>query len=147
MSLKLYFHPLASFCHKALIALYENAIPFEPIIVDLADEKSAAAFKAVWPMGRFPVLRDDARNRTIAESTIIVEYLDAFHRGPTRFVPADADDAWRTRMWDRFHDEYVEKPMQKSSWTDCVRKAGTIRLASSRRGRNSSKHMLCSSAK
>jgi glutathione S-transferase len=32
MSLKLYFHPLASFCHKALIALYENDIPFEPII-------------------------------------------------------------------------------------------------------------------
>ena len=24
MSLKLYFHPLASFCHKALIAFYEN---------------------------------------------------------------------------------------------------------------------------
>src|SRR5262249_51721971 len=34
MALKLYFHPLASFCHKALIALYENRIPFEPIIVD-----------------------------------------------------------------------------------------------------------------
>ena len=32
MFLKLYFHPLASFCHKALIALYENDIPFEPII-------------------------------------------------------------------------------------------------------------------
>ena len=31
MSLKLYFHPLASFCHKALIAFYENDIPFEPI--------------------------------------------------------------------------------------------------------------------
>jgi hypothetical protein len=38
MALKLYFHPLASFCHKALIALYENRIPFEPIIVDLRDE-------------------------------------------------------------------------------------------------------------
>jgi glutathione S-transferase len=24
MSLTLYFHPLSSFCHKALIALYEN---------------------------------------------------------------------------------------------------------------------------
>ena len=39
MSLKLYFHPLASFCHKALIALYENAIRFEPIIVDLGKEQ------------------------------------------------------------------------------------------------------------
>ncbi len=24
MSLTLYYHPLASFCHKVLIALYEN---------------------------------------------------------------------------------------------------------------------------
>ena len=28
MSLTLYFHPLASFCHKVLIALYENQTPF-----------------------------------------------------------------------------------------------------------------------
>ncbi len=37
MSLKLYFHPLASFCWKALIALYENDTPFKPHIVDLGD--------------------------------------------------------------------------------------------------------------
>jgi len=56
MSLKLYFHPLASFCHKALIALYENGIPFEPIIVDLRDEVSSAAFRAISPMAKMPVL-------------------------------------------------------------------------------------------
>ena len=46
MALKLYFHPLASFCHKALIALYENRIPFEPIIPALVktnDSKSESA--------------------------------------------------------------------------------------------------------
>jgi glutathione S-transferase len=37
MSLILYYHPLASFCHKVLIALYENETPFEPRFVDLAD--------------------------------------------------------------------------------------------------------------
>ncbi len=67
MALKLYFHPLASFCHKALIALYENRIPFEPIIVDLRDEASSAAFRAVWPMAKMPVPRDETRNRTVAE--------------------------------------------------------------------------------
>src|SRR5262244_1792047 len=102
MALKLYFHPLASFCHKALIALYENRIPFEPIIVDLRDAASSAAFHAVWPMAKMPVLRDEARNRTVAESTIIIEFLDAHYGGPTRFLPADADRAWQTRMWDRF---------------------------------------------
>jgi glutathione S-transferase len=73
MSLKLYFHPLASFCHKALIALYEGGIAFEPIVVDLGNEASAAAFRAVWPMAKMPVLRDEARNCTVAESTIVVE--------------------------------------------------------------------------
>jgi glutathione S-transferase len=113
MSLKLYYHPLASFCHKALIALYENGTPFEPIIVDLGDAASRAAFHAVWPMAKMPVLRDEARDRTVAESTIVIEYLDAHYPGATRFVPADADRAWQTRMWDRFHDHYVQEPMQR----------------------------------
>ena len=37
MSLKLYFHPLSSFCQKVLIALYENGTPFEPHILNLGD--------------------------------------------------------------------------------------------------------------
>jgi glutathione S-transferase len=113
MSLRFYFHPLASFCWKPLIALYENGTPFEPIIVDLMDEKSAAAFRAVWPMGKFPVLRDEARDCTVAESTTVVEYVDDNFPGATRFVPEDPDDAWRTRMWDRIFDNYVHLPMQK----------------------------------
>jgi glutathione S-transferase len=113
MTLKLYFHPLSSFCHKALIALYENRIAFERIIFNLGDEASRAALRAVWPMAKMPVLRDEARNRTVAESTIIIEFLDAHYGGPTRFLPADADRAWQTRMWDRFYDHYVQEPMQK----------------------------------
>jgi glutathione S-transferase len=123
MSLKLYFHPLASFCHKALIALYENDIPFEPVIVDLADEASSAAFRAVWPMAKMPVLRDEARARTVAESTVIIEYLDRYYPGATRFLPAAGDGAWQTRMWDRFFDHYVQEPMQKIV-TDRLRPAG-----------------------
>jgi glutathione S-transferase len=123
MSLKLYLHPLASFCHKALIAFYENGVSFEPVIVDLLDEASSAAFRAVWPMAKMPVLRDDARDRTVAESTIIIEYLDAYYPGTTRFLPADPDGAWQTRMWDRFYDHYVQEPMQKIV-TDRLRPAG-----------------------
>ena len=37
MSLKLYFHPLASYCQKALIALYENETPFTAELVDLGN--------------------------------------------------------------------------------------------------------------
>ena len=123
MSLKLYFHPLASFCHKALIALYERAIPFEPVIVDLGDELSSAAFKAVWPMAKMPVLRDEARGHTVAESTTVIEYLDAHYPGATPLLPADTDRAWQTRMWDRFYDHYVQEPMQKIV-TDRLRPPG-----------------------
>jgi glutathione S-transferase len=123
MSLKLYFHPLASFCHKALIALYENGIAFEPIVVDLGDEASSRAFKAVWPMAKMPVLRDEARDRIVAESTIIIEYLDAHYPGRTRFLPADADRAWQARMWDRVYDHYIQEPMQKIV-TDRLRPEG-----------------------
>jgi glutathione S-transferase len=32
MSLKLYFHPLSSFCQKVLIALYENDTPMTVLL-------------------------------------------------------------------------------------------------------------------
>jgi glutathione S-transferase len=123
MSLKLYFHPLSSFCQKVLIAFYENDIPFEPRIVDLTDETSCAEFKRIWPIGKFPVLRDDARDRTIPESSIIIEYLAQHYPGETQLVPADAELARQTRLRDRFYDLYVNVPMQKVV-TDRLRPAG-----------------------
>jgi len=124
MSLKLYLHPLASFCQKVLVALYENDTPFEPHIVDLADEMSRDDFKKIWPIGKFPVLRDDTRNRIIPESSTIIEYLAQYYPGPIELVPAaDSDLAWQTRMRDRFYDLYVEEPMQKVV-TDKLRPTG-----------------------
>ena len=113
MSLKLYFHPLASFCWKALIALYENDTPFEPVVVDLGNAELRSAFAAVWPMAKFPVLQDAAQGSTVAEASVVIEYLDAFFPGRTRFVPRDAERAWQARMWDRVFDHYVHEPMQK----------------------------------
>ena len=123
MSLKLYFHPLSSFCQKALVALYENDTPFEPHIVDLADAKSSAAFKAIWPIGKFPVLRDEANDRTVPESSIIIEYLAQHYPGKTQLVPADAELARQMRLQDRFYDLYVNVPMQKVV-TDKLRPSG-----------------------
>jgi len=123
MTLKLYFHPLSSFCQKALTALYENDTLFEPVIVDLFNEESTAAFKKIWPIGRFPVLRDDGRDRTVPESSIIIEYLDQHYPGKSRLVPADADLARQMRLRDRFFDLYVNVPMQKIV-TDKLRPVG-----------------------
>ena len=112
MSLKLYYHPLSSFCQKVLIPLYENDTPFEPQLVNLADATSRASLLKVWPVGKFPVLRDDAQDQTIPESTIIIEYLGQHYPGKTRFLPADADRAWQTRLRDRFYDLHVHHHMQ-----------------------------------
>ena len=113
MPLTLYLHPLASFCQKVLIALYENGTPFTPVIVDLGDPESAANFKKVWPIGKFPVLRDERLDRTVPETSIIIEYLERHYPGPAPMLPADPDLALEARLWDRFYDLYVSEPMQK----------------------------------
>ncbi|MBZ9788862.1 glutathione S-transferase family protein [Rhizobium sp. 3T7] len=113
MSLSLHSHPLASFCHKVLIALYENATPFEAVHVDLGNEASRAAFLSISPLGKMPVLRDEARDRTIPETTIIIEYLDQYYPGRTALIPDDFDKALEVRLWDRFFDLHVQDPMQR----------------------------------
>jgi glutathione S-transferase len=113
MSLTLHFHPLASYCWKALIALYENDIPFTPNLVDLGNPAERAALVKLWGIGKFPVLRDEVRNETVPESSIIIEYLDRNYGGRTRFIPGDSGRALQTRLRDRFYDLYVHLPMQK----------------------------------
>ena len=113
MSLTLYFHPLSSFCHKALIALYENDTPFTPHSVNLQDDKERADFRKLWPGGKFPVLRDDARNRTVPESSAIVEYLGLYYPGKSVLIPADAKAAWPVRLMDRSIDVNLHIHMQK----------------------------------
>ena len=113
MTLALYFHPLASFCHKVLMALYENGTPFEPRIVDFGDQDASARFLDLWPVGKIPVLRDDGRDRIIPETSIIIEYLDQHYPGPQPLLPADETARLDVRLWDRFYDLYVSVPMQK----------------------------------
>ena len=113
MSLTLHFHPLASFCWKPLIALYENDTPFTPLIVDLSNTESRAAFLELWPIGKFPVLQDGTRDRIVPESTIIIEYLAQHYPGRTALVPTDPDLARQVRLADRLYDFYLQEPMQK----------------------------------
>ena len=94
MSLTLYYHPLSSFCWKALIALYEAELAFTPRQVNLGDAAEKAAFQAVWPLAKFPVLRDDARGETVPESSVIIEYLAQTQPSARSLVPTDPDAAW-----------------------------------------------------
>lgn len=126
MSLALYYHPLASFCHKVLIALYENETPFEPRSVDLMDAEASREFFALWPVGKMPVLRDDARDRTVPETSIIIEYLDRYYPGSQPLLPADEATLLDVRLWDRFFDLYVQVPMQ-AIVADRIRPEGVAR--------------------
>jgi glutathione S-transferase len=113
MSLTLHFHPLSSFCWKALIALYENDTPFTPKLVDLVNPAERTALLKLWPIGKFPVLQDDARGEIVPESSIVIEYLERHYPGSTRLIPDGTDKALQTRLRDRFYDLYVHLPMQK----------------------------------
>lgn len=111
MTPELHFHPLASYCHKVLIALYESGIDFTPRLLDLGDPAAAAAFVALWPVGKMPLLVDDGR--VVPESTIILEHLATRFPSAAWLLPADPVAALETRLRDRFFDLYVHTPMQK----------------------------------
>ena len=113
MSLVFHGHPLSSYCWKVLIALYENGTPFEQKLVNLGDPEARAELAALWPVAKMPVLEDVGRGQVVAETTIIIDYLDAHHPGPVRFVPEDRERARTVRLWDRIYDLYVQGPMQK----------------------------------
>src|SRR5260221_6875257 len=113
MALALYFHPLASFCHRVLIALYENETPFIGKVVDLADKDASASFLELWPLGKIPVLHDDDRDRTTPETTIIIEYLDQHYPGARPLLPSEEGQRLQARLWDRFFDLYVQGPVGK----------------------------------
>ena len=113
MALTLYYHPLASYCHKVLIALYERGIEFERRIIDLGNASERAELCALWPVGKFPVIRDHDGARDVAESSIIVEYLDRRGGSAAPLIPAAPDAALAARLWDRVCDNYVQGPMQE----------------------------------
>lgn len=113
MALTLYYHPLSSYCHKVLIALYELGTACDKRLIDLSSDAERAELQALWPLVKFPVLQDSARQRNVPESSVIIEYLDHYFAGPRRLIPEDWDSALQVRLWDRFIDNYVHTPMQQ----------------------------------
>lgn len=112
MSLILWSHPYSAYGQKALVALYELGLPFEPRLVDFADESVMAAFRALSPFAKMPVLIDTAGDRTVHESSIVIEYLDRA-AGGGRLIPTDPEAAMEARWVDRIVDTYVGGPMNR----------------------------------
>lgn len=109
MTIELFAHPFSSYCQKVLIAFYENDVPFTYRMLE--DEGVGDELAALWPMKRFPILRDDGR--VVLEASIVIEHLQIHHPGPVRLIPDDPDLALEVRMLDRFFDNYVMTPQGK----------------------------------
>ena len=105
----LYAHPFSSYSQKVFMAFYEKGAPFQLRVLSQDDPGAVTEHQALWPIGRFPVLQTG--ERTIVESTIIIEWLDRQHRIDPRLIPADPDAALEARMLDRIFDNYVMTPM------------------------------------
>ena len=110
MSLALYGHPFSSYTQKALVALYENGTPFEFRCIGPDTPEYSAEWLKRWPLRKFPLLVDG--ERTIVETTIIIEYLQLKHPGPVPLLPAEPMAALSVRFLDRFFDLHVMDAMQ-----------------------------------
>ncbi len=108
--LTLHYHPLSSYCHKALIAIDELRLDVAKQTLNLGDPTQRAAFLALWPMGKMPLLVDGEQR--IPETSILIEHLQRHHAPHGTLLPADGDAALTVRLWDRFFDQYVMTPMQ-----------------------------------
>ena len=110
MTRALYGHPFSSYTQKALIALYENATPFELRMIGPDTPAHATEWLRRWPMAKFPMLLDGERQ--VVETSIIIEYLQIAHPGPVKLLPADPMAALDVRFLDRFFDLHVMDAMQ-----------------------------------
>jgi glutathione S-transferase len=117
--LTLYAHPFSAYSWKALIALYENATPFRYRKLD--EPGAMAELETLWPLRKFPVLRDG--DAVLIETSVIIEHLAWHHPGSSVLLPRDPEAAagvppaaaasLEVRFLDRFFDNYVMTPTQK----------------------------------
>lgn len=100
--LTLVSHLLCPYVQRAAIALREKAVPFERVVIDLADKP--AWFVKISPLGKVPLLRvpraDDAES-VLFESNVICEYIEETQPGP-RLHPEDPLQRAEHRAWMEF---------------------------------------------
>lgn len=111
MTLQFFAHPFSSYCQKALIALWENEVPFTYRMLGPDDPENGAELASLWPPGKFPLLLDG--DRPVMESSIIIEHLQITHAGPVRLIPDDPAAALEVRRLDRIFDNHVMANMTR----------------------------------
>lgn len=103
--LKLHGFPISNFYNKVKLALLEKGVEFEE--VRSAPGRDEATF-AKSPLGKIPWLELDD-GRTISESTIILEYVEAVYPEPP-MLPRDPYAAAEVRRLMNLVDAYFDAP-------------------------------------
>ena len=124
MSPQLFGHPFSSYTWKVLIALWADETPFKFRMVGPDHPENGDELRRRWPFGQFPLLVDG--DRSVVESTCIIEHLQAHHPGPNRWIP-DGELGRRVRFLDRVFDLRVMANMQAVMF-DALRPAEQSRV-------------------
>jgi glutathione S-transferase len=98
--LKIYGALLSPFVRKVRCALTEKNVPYELVATNPFDK--SADFVRRSPLGRIPALEDE-EGRSLADSTVIAEYLEERFPNPPLF-PRDPYDRARVRWFDEYAD-------------------------------------------
>lgn len=90
---------ISPYVRKALVVLDLKGVPYEidPIVPFMGDDR----FSSLSPLRRIPVLIDD--RVTLADSSVICQYLEERHPEPALYPPNVADRA-RARWLEEFAD-------------------------------------------
>jgi glutathione S-transferase len=98
--LKIYGALLSPFVRKVRCVLAEKQIAYELIATNPFDK--SADFVRRSPLGRIPALEDE-QGRSLADSSVIAEYLEERFPEPALF-PRDPYDRARVRWFDEYAD-------------------------------------------
>ncbi len=101
-ALTLVSHLLCPYVQRAAIALNEKDVPFERVVIDLANKPQW--FLDISPLGKVPLLkvqRPDGSEAVLFESNVICEYLEETQPG-ARLHPEDPLTRAEHRAWMEF---------------------------------------------
>jgi len=101
-TLTLVSHLLCPYVQRAAIALHEKGVPFERVVIDLANKPRW--FLDISPLGKVPLLkvrRPDGSEAVLFESNVICEYLEETQPG-ARLHPEDPLARAEHRAWMEF---------------------------------------------
>ena len=98
--LKIYGALLSPFVRKVRCVLTEKQVAYELVATNPFDKSSE--FLRRSPLGRIPALEDE-EGRSLADSTVIAEYLEERFPTPPLF-PRDPYDRARVRWFDEYAD-------------------------------------------